>query len=95
MELTPQQWLEIIQEDYLQSYLRQGGATMKFVVMPGGDASHKSFSNHLGTLAQKENFIFAKVDARYTKAHRVDRFFHKIARQLDWDELAYRFVVQT
>ena len=93
MELKPQAWFEIIHKEYLQSFVRMGGATIKFVVIPGGEDSTKMFATHLGNLAQRESFIFAKVDARYTKAHMVDRLFYKIARQLDWDELAYYFVV--
>ena len=93
-QLSSQYWFEIVQKEYLQSFVRQGGATVKFVVLPEGDEPVKSFSSHLGNLAQRETFVFAKVDARYTKAHMVDRLFHKVARQLDWDEMAYQFVRQ-
>ena len=91
-QLSSQFWFEIIQKEYLQSFVRHGGATVKFVVLPEGDDTTKSFASHLGTVAQRETFVFAKVDARYTKAHMVDRLFHKVARQLDWDEMAYHFV---
>ena len=90
--LSSQFWFEIIQKEYLQSFVRHGGATIKFVVLPDEDESSKSFASRLGSLAQRETFVFAKVDARYTKAHMVDRLFHKVARQLDWDEMAYHFV---
>ena len=93
-QLSSQSWFEIIQKEYLQSFVRHGGATVKFVVLPDGDESPKSFASRLGTVAQRETFVFAKVDARYTKAHMVDRLFHKVARQLDWDEMAYHFVTR-
>ncbi|WP_447970467.1 BREX system ATP-binding domain-containing protein [Nitrospira sp. M1] len=93
MEINQKAWLEIVRREYLQGYVRDGGGAVKFVVLPDAD-SHKSFSDELGNNAHEEQFVFAKVDARYTKAHMVDRLFHKVAKQLDWDELAYEYVVR-
>ena len=93
MEIHPKTWLEILRKEYLQSYLRNGGGAVKFVVLPDAD-SQKALSQDLGQDARQENFVVAKVDARYTKAHMVDRLFHKVAKQLDWDELAYHYVVR-
>ena len=45
-------------------------------------------------MANSEAYLFAKVDARFTKMHMVERLFHKIAKQVDWDGLAYRFVLR-
>jgi len=93
MEINQKAWIEIVQREYLQGYVRDGGGTVKFVVLPDDD-SQKSFSDELGDSANQEQCVFAKVDARYTKAHMVDRLFHKVAKQLDWDELAYEYVVR-
>ncbi|GJL50962.1 MAG: hypothetical protein NPIRA01_21890 [Nitrospirales bacterium] len=93
MEINQKAWVEIVRREYLQGYVRDGGGTVKFVVLPDAD-SHKSFADELGDSANQEEFVFAKVDARYTKAHMVDRLFHKVAKQLDWDELAYEYVVR-
>ena len=80
---------------YKAMFVMEEGA-VKFVVLPDAD-SQKAFSGDLGRkMRQQENFVFAKVDARYiTKAHMVDRLFHKVAKQLDWDELAYQYVDAT
>ncbi len=93
IEINQTTWLEILRREYLQSYVRDGGGAVKFVVLPDAD-SQKLFSDDLGKDATQENFVFAKVDARYTKAHMVDRLFHKVAKQLDWDELAYQYVMR-
>ncbi|GJL65447.1 MAG: hypothetical protein NPIRA05_04180 [Nitrospirales bacterium] len=93
MEINQKAWVELARREYLQGYVRDGGGTVKFVVLPDAD-SHKSFADELGDSANQEEFVFAKVDARYTKAHMVDRLFHKVAKQLDWDELAYEYVVR-
>ena len=86
-------WLEIVRGEYLQDFQKHGGSSVKFVVLPNLD-EHKPFLNQLETVSQEEGFLFSKADARFTKVHMVDRLVHKIARQIDWDELAYRFVVR-
>ncbi|MGB0910335.1 MAG: hypothetical protein ACPGYT_08220, partial [Nitrospirales bacterium] len=93
VELHPSAWLEILKIEYLQSYVRDGGGAVKFAVLPDTE-SQASLTNMLGQDARQDNFVFAKVDARYTKAHMVDKLFHKVAKQLDWDELAYQYVVR-
>ncbi|MCA9471592.1 MAG: ATP-binding protein [Nitrospirales bacterium] len=90
--LHQETWLGIVRTEYLQGYVRDGGGSVKFVVLPDAD-SHQAFSDVLGRHAREEQFVYVKVDTRYTKAHMVDRLFHKIAKQLDWDELAYHYVV--
>ena len=93
VEIHQQTWLDIVRTEYLQSYVRDGGGSVKFVVLPDVE-SHQDFSDVLGRYAREEQFVYVKVDTRYTKAHMVDRLFHKIAKQLDWDDLAYHYVVR-
>lgn len=91
MEMQPREWLAVLQTEYFQHFLRQGGATVKFVVCPNSEdrqALQKEFTH----LAHTEEFIFAKADARDTKIHMADRLVHAISKQIDWDGLARRFV---
>ncbi len=92
-ELGVSTWLEILRNEYIDGYVRDGGGAIKFAVLPDNN-SLTSLADSLGQDARQDNFVFAKIDARYTKAHMVDRLFHKIAKQLDWDELAYQYVTR-
>ncbi len=94
MDISPQDWLEIIRREYLQDFIRRGGAAVKFVV-PTQEIGHHQLRDQLGKIAKEEGFLFASVDAQSTKIHMVDKLFHEIARQVDWDELAYSFVTKT
>ena len=86
-------WLGVIQQEYLRNFVREGGGAIKVAVFPD-DQSLQDCQQALDGLANKEAYVFVKVDARYTKIHMVERLFHKIAKQVDWDDLAYRFVLR-
>jgi hypothetical protein len=93
MDIRPQDWLEIIRREYLQDFIRCGGAAVKFVV-PAEEIGRDQLRDQLGKIAKEEGFLFASVDAKSTKIHMIDKLFHEVARQVDWDDLAYSFVTQ-
>ena len=86
-------WLTILQNEYLTSFIREGSGAVKVAVFPQEEVL-KACQQELDGLATREGYVLAKVDARFTKIHLVERLFHKIAKQVDWDELAYRFVLR-
>jgi hypothetical protein len=84
-------WLTILQNEYLASFIREGNGAVKVAVFPQEEVL-QACQRELDGLAKREAYVLAKVDARFTKIHMVERLFQKIAKQVDWDELAYRFV---
>ncbi len=93
MDMGPQDWLEMVRREYLHDFIRRGGAAVKFVV-PMEQIGSVHLRDELRKVAEDEGFLFAFVDAALTKIHMVDKLFHEVARQVDWDELAYSFVTQ-
>src|SRR3989339_1109422 len=93
MYMTTQDWLDTVRREYLQDFIRRGGAAVKFVV-PKEEIGHDQLRKELCRVAEEEGFLFAFVDAASTKIHMVDKLFHEVARQIDWDGLAYYFVTQ-
>ena len=91
--MAAKDWLGVVQQDYLKNFIREGGGAIKFGVFPD-HTSLQGCQQDLDGLANKEGYVFVKVDARFTKVHLVERLFHKIAKQIDWDDLAYRFVLR-
>ena len=92
-KLPAEQWLMVLRDEYVCSYMKQGGSSVKFAVTDGAP-SHKVLHQKLHYLAKAEGALSVKADARFTKVHLVDRLFFKIAKQIDWDKLAYNFVRQ-
>ncbi len=91
MELRPQEWFQTIQQEYLQRFVGQGGSSVKFVVSPS-ETDRSQVQDQLVVLAEKEHYSCVRVDAKDTKIHMMDKFFHEVARRVPWDELASQFV---
>ena len=91
MYVTSQCWLDTIRGEYLHDFIKHGGAAVKFVV-PMEDNDHIRLLNLLRKTSEEENYFFTSVNAVSTKIHMIDKLFHEIARQIDWDELSLSFV---
>jgi len=91
MELRSQEWFQTIRQEYFQRFVGQGGSSVKFVVTPS-DNDRAQVQAQLLALAQKEHYACVSVDAKDTKIHMMDKFFHQVARRIQWDALASQFV---
>ena len=91
MYITPQEWSDTINREYLQTFIKHGGAAVKFVI-PMEDIDQNQLLNLLRKTSEEGNYFFTSVNAVSTKIHMIDKLFHEIARQIDWDELFLSFV---
>lgn len=88
------EWLSVLRKEYLQDFIKSGGAAVKFAV-PLDDPEHKGLLEKLQKAAEEDGYLFVSIDAATTKAHMIDRLFHAIAKQVVWDDLAYTFLCST
>lgn len=91
MGLKSEDWLSIVMDEYLRDFIRQGGAAVKFGVISEPE-DRDALRSGICRMASKEGYLCVSVDAVRTKIHMIDHLFHEIARQVDWDALAYAFV---
>ncbi len=91
--LVEEHWLTVLREEYLKTFSREGGGAVKIAVF-SAEQSLRDCEGRLDAMAHEESYVYAKVDSRFTKAHMIEKLFHKVAKQLDWDDLAYRFVLR-
>ena len=91
MYMRPAEWLAVMRQEYLHSFIRGGGAAVKFVV-PTEEIDHGELQQELRSAAEAEGYLFARVEAAKTRVHMIDHLFHAIAQQVDWDGLAFSFV---
>lgn len=89
--LTTTDWLPIIQREYFGDFVMNGGAAVKFAVTET-EGDRAALIDDLRKVALDEGYLFVSVDAATTKVHMIDRLFNSIARQIDWDDLAYSFL---
>jgi hypothetical protein len=93
MAIPFQEWLDIVRSEYLQKFIRLGGAAVKFLI-PLGNQKYDRCRKELRKVADEEGFLFAFVDAATTKIHMVDRLFHEVGRQVSWEDYAYKFLIE-
>jgi len=74
-------------QEYLGSYISQGGAAVKFVV-PADEEQAGSFSAALGRHAHEAGYVRIRIDGALVRAHMIDQILFAVARQVDWDGLA-------
>lgn len=93
MNINSQVWIDVIRKEYLQDFIKRGGAAVKFVISDK-EVRNELFNMKLRKMAEEENYFYALVNAVSTKVHMIDKIFHEVACQVDWDTLAHHFITQ-
>jgi len=73
--------VDFLRAEYLSDFVKSGGSAVKFAVADDGAKVRALLRN--GALA--EGYAVASVDAGDVRAHMIDKVFHEVARQIDWD----------
>ncbi|MBI5949578.1 MAG: DUF2791 family P-loop domain-containing protein [Chloroflexi bacterium] len=84
--ITSHQWLTTFSSEYLDTFIKDGGATVKFVT--GEPAELQAVRAEIAQRAAEAGFICASLDGATTKLHFIEQLFHEVARQVDWEVLA-------
>jgi len=84
-------WLPRIEKEYLQDFVSKGGSAVKFIIPTDGVETSRLAAG-FEKMAAEEGFRFIFVDAANAQIHKVDHLFFGVARQMDWDNLAYEYV---
>ncbi len=89
--MTVEEWIRIMDREYLGSFVREGGASVKFAAATT-DAGRAELRERLTVVGDRQGFECVTLDAAETRLHLIERLFHAVARQLDWDALARDFL---
>ena len=87
-----QEWLRFIDSEYLSTFIRDGGASVKFAVTP--EQRKPELYSALKARCQELDYIFVELDAITSRVHMPQDIFFALARQIDWRLLARRMVLQ-
>ena len=87
-----QEWLRFIDSEYLSTFIRDGGASVKFAVTP--EQKKPELYSALKARCQELDYIFVELDAITSRVHMPQDIFFALARQIDWRLLARRMVLQ-
>lgn len=83
-------WLAIIEREYLASFVRSGGASVKLAL--GNDAAVEATTEQLLRLGQVRGMLTVHVDAGQTRISLMQEMFFAVSRALPWDSLLQSYV---
>ena len=88
------EWLGFVRDEYLSTFIREGGASVKFVVTPEGQKGYLTAA--FRDLCRESGYLFVELDAarQNTRAHMPQDIFFRLAEQVDWRLLARRVVLR-
>ena len=90
MAVATRVWLELMEREYLRGFIDEGGAAVKFVV--GDAASLTAVAAELPALARRYGLLSVPIDAATTRLHMIQDAFFAVARAVEWDAAAQRYV---
>jgi len=90
LEIAPQVWLDIFERDYLASFVHEGGAATKVLVVEAELAT--GLVTRLSVAAGRNGFLTAHVEQTVRRSYAMDRLFNEVAKQIDWMRLASDFM---
>ena len=91
LSMSPSNWLDFVESEYLVSYIKDGGAAIKFAV-PLKDDIAATLSDGINARATQHGYVVAHVDSGLTRVHMVEQLFFSVAEQIPWRETVQRVV---
>ena len=86
------EWLRFIDSEYLSSFIRDGGASIKFAV--ARDGLKPALYEALESQCRTSGYVVVKLDAVATRVHMPQDIFFGIANQVDWRLSARRLILK-
>ena len=86
------EWRRHLSGEYLSSFVRDGGAAVKFAVTSAAD--RPALRSAMQTECRELDFLFIELNAAHARAHMPQAIFFELARQLDWRRLARKRILR-
>jgi hypothetical protein len=93
MDVELDEWLTLLQREYLEDFVKAGGSAVKFAVVPN-DRLAERVKDELTRRSQKLGYLITSVDAAYARIHLIDKLFHQVADQIPWTHQARELLLR-
>ena len=90
--ITLHDWLEVMESEYLSTFIPDGGASVKFAVASG--EMKADLRAAVRERCDKSGMLLVSLDAATQRAHMPQDLFHGLASSVDWREAARRMVLK-
>ena len=88
-----EEWLEVIKDEYLDGFVRDGGSSIKFLV-PVKEALAPLVKSRLDDIGSSLDYLVVCVESGGTRVHMPQEIFFRIAQQVDWRLMARRVILR-
>ncbi len=85
-------WLDHMDREYLSTFIKDGGAAVKFAVAAGEE--RQALAEGLRARCEQRQFLFVALDAVTSRVHMPQDVFFGLAAKIDWRRLAGRVVLR-
>ena len=89
--IQPDSWLQFMGQEYLETFIRDGGSSVKFAVALDEQAN-QYVSDGFSKIAIQRGYLVARVSASDTKVHMMEEVFFRTAEQLSWGDLSRQVI---
>ena len=86
------QWLDVIEQEYLSTFVKDGGGAVKFAVST--EEGRRSLRETLRQRSEALGYAFVELDAVTCRLHMPQDIFFGLASQVDWRLLARRVILR-
>ena len=86
------EWLGIVSREYLSTFIKDGGAAVKFAVT--AEDRKPALLEALKALCEELDYMFVALDAVTSRVHMPQDIFFGLACQIDWRLLARRVILR-
>ncbi len=91
--IRPADWIRFVEREYLESFIRDGGSTVKFAV-PLDASTRAGFLDGVGSIASRLGYLVVRIQSAETKAHMVQELFFRTAQQVPWAKLCHHVIAR-
>ncbi len=85
-------WFQVIDKEYLSSFVRDGGSSVKFAVI--SEESKSALYQKMQSRCDELGYLLVTFDSKFHRAHMPQDFFFRIASQVDWRQLARLMILR-
>ena len=86
------EWLQVMESEYLSSFVPDGGASVKFAV--ASDELKDDLHAAVKAQCAKRGMMLVFLDAATRRAHMPQDLFHGLAASVDWRQAARRMILK-
>ena len=90
--ISVDEWVRFLGREYLESFIRNGGASVKFAVTP--EELKDDLALALADQSQNFGYRFVEFNAATARAHMPQDIFFAISRQINWRLMARRVIIE-